>query len=350
MVKHWWKILAVLILLYVFLVGLLVPLGPGITDVTPQSIKTGRSIEFTVEGYNAHYLSATQKTAWLKIDQNLTLEGKAIEAIDEQTLKVTFDIPPHFPGKAKVQDAALILDNEIDGSSVYPAAVFMTQDSLGGDSAQAGWSEAALSGLHSREGITFPFRNILGETIRNTYFHVPLWFGMILLFLAALIYSIRYLRGLEPINDYKAVAYTQVGVLYGILGLITGALWAKWTWGAFWSWDIKQNMSAIAMLIYLAYFVLRGSLDDMEKQARIGAVFNIFAFATLIPLLFVIPRLTDSLHPGNGGNPGLGSEDLDNTMRMVFYPAIIGWTLLGVWMANLLYRMEALREKLYDEY
>lgn len=348
MIKNWWKILAVLILLYVFLVGLLVPLGPGITGVSPQSVSTGKTVQFTVEGYNSHFATAKENRAWLKVGKNATLAATAIEAIDDQQLSLTFHLPAQFPGDNKVTDAALILDNEIDGSSVYPSAVFMTRETIVPGSA-SGWSEASLSGLHSRAGINFPFRNILGETIRNTYFHVPLWFGMILLFLASLVHSIQYLSKMRPINDYKAVAYTRVGVLYGILGLITGALWAKWTWGAFWSWDIKQNMSAIAMLIYLAYFVLRGSLDDMEKQARIGAVFNIFAFAALIPLLFVIPRLTDSLHPGNGGNPGLGSEDLDNTMRMVFYPAIIGWTLLGVWMANLLYRMDALKEKIYED-
>ncbi|HMR44960.1 MAG TPA: cytochrome c assembly protein, partial [Saprospiraceae bacterium] len=69
----------------------------------------------------------------------------------------------------------------------------------------------------------------------------------------------------------------------------------------------------------------------------------LFAFATLIPLLYVIPRMTDSLHPGSGGNPAMGGEDLDNTMRMVFYPAIIGWTLVGFWMANLNFRIEKIR-------
>jgi len=97
----------------------------------------------------------------------------------------------------------------------------------------------------------------------------------------------------------------------------------------------------------MAFFVLRSSFDDEDKKARISNVYNVFAFSTLIPLLFVIPRLYDSLHPGNGGNPGLGTEDLDNTMRMVLYPAVFGWLLLGLWMAQLLKRMSALRDKLY---
>ena len=166
--------------------------------------------------------------------------------------------------------------------------------------------------------------------------------------LASVIASIKYLRSQNPIYDIKAKAYAEVGVVYGILGLLTGGIWAQYTWGSFWSFDIKQNMSAIAVLIYLAYFVLRSSFDDFDKQARLGAVYNIFAFTMLIPLLFIIPRLYASLHPGNGGNPGFGGEDLDNTMRTIFYPAIIGFTLLGFWMGNILTRINNVWQKLID--
>ncbi|MFT5646373.1 MAG: heme exporter protein C, partial [Aureispira sp.] len=77
---------------------------------------------------------------------------------------------------------------------------------------------------------------------------------------------------------------------------------------------------------------------------------NIFAFATLIPLLYIIPRMVHSLHPGMGGNPAFSNLDLDNTMRMVFYPAIIGWMMLGIWMSNLGGRIERLmRIKLESE-
>ncbi|MEL7120225.1 MAG: cytochrome c biogenesis protein CcsA, partial [Bacteroidota bacterium] len=142
---------------------------------------------------------------------------------------------------------------------------------------------------------------------------------------------------------------TRIVTIWGVLGLITGAIWAKNTWGAYWSWDVKQNMTAIALLIYFAYFVLRASFEDMEKKARLGAVYNIFAFVALIPLIYVIPRLTDSLHPGAGGNPALGGEDLDNTMRMIFYPAVIGWTLLAFWMASLWYRADRLQRYLLEK-
>jgi heme exporter protein C len=125
----------------------------------------------------------------------------------------------------------------------------------------------------------------------------------------------------------------------GVLGLLTGMLWAKYTWGEAWSNDPKQNSAAIGMLVYLAYFVLRGSLDEAQKRAKIAAVYSVFAFPVMIVLLFILPRLTDSLHPGNGGNPGFNKYDMDNQMRMVFYPAVIGWILIGVWVMQIRVRL-----------
>ena len=109
------------------------------------------------------------------------------------------------------------------------------------------------------------------------------------------------------------------------------------------------NMSAIALLIYFAYWVLRLTIKDVDAKARITAVYNLFAFACLMILVMVIPRLTDSLHPGNGGNPALGGEDLDNTLRSVFYPVIIGYTLIGLWMAQLYYRYSSIKDKFESE-
>lgn len=189
---------------------------------------------------------------------------------------------------------------------------------------------------------------ILNETIRSLHFHVPMWFGMIILLTASVVYSIRYLARHEQSLDRKAVEFANTGMLFGILGILTGMLWARFTWGDWWSGDPKQNGAAIALLIYAAYFVLRGSLEDDQQRARLGAVYNIFAYATLIPLLFVLPRLTDSLHPGNGGNPGFNAYDLDDKLRMVFYPAVIGWTLLGVWITSLRIRLKEIQHKLED--
>lgn len=187
---------------------------------------------------------------------------------------------------------------------------------------------------------------ILNQTIRNLYFHVPMWFGMVILLGTAVYNSIKFLLTNDLIYDKCALEYTNIGLLLGALGLITGSIWAKFTWGAFWTNDPKLNGAAIGMLIYLAYTVLRGSLDNEIQRARISSIYNIFAYFIFIPLIFILPRLTDSLHPGNGGNPGFGNYDLDNRMRLVFYPAVIGWTLLGFWLVNINIRRKIVEERI----
>ena len=197
-----------------------------------------------------------------------------------------------------------------------------------------------------------PRLNILNETIRALYFHVPMWFGMVSLFTISLYYAIRYLLKPDLETDHKSIEYARVGIVFNILGMLTGMLWAKYAWGSAWHGDPKQNGAAIALLVYLAYFVLRGSIENQEQKARLSAVYNIFAFAAMIPLIFIIPRLQDSLHPGSGGNPGFNVYDLDNRMRLIFYPAIVGWFLIGVWIANQRIRYRKLEETnldLHDE-
>ncbi|MCB9349118.1 MAG: cytochrome c biogenesis protein CcsA [Lewinellaceae bacterium] len=346
--KYWWKALSVIILIYVFIAGLTVPLSPGIERVAPTSVRTGDEVTLEVLGYNSRYDEGGEVRAWLKLDNERALEAESVQVGDGRKLTALFRIPEYLPVGRRVQDFSLILDNEKDGASVLPSAVFITQDSIDPEMGQKAWVNSPIQNLHEHWTMTFPFRNILSETIRNTYFHVPLWFAMIFIFIASVVHSVRYLRGGSLEADNKAQAYTRVGILLGLLGLATGAVWARNTWGAYWSGDVKQNMTAIALLIYFAYFILRAVFEDPEKKARISAVYNIFAFVALIPLIYVIPRLTDSLHPGAGGNPAFGTQDLDNTMRMVFYPAVIGWTLLGFWMGNLSHRMGRIRLKLMD--
>lgn len=347
--KSWWKITSILILVYVFIAGMLGPLKPGIIRVDPQTVSTGQELVLQVEGYNSHYLEAGDAIrAWLKLDDERALGATSVQSKSETQLEAVFAIPQYLPVDKRSQDFVLVVDNAVDGVSLLPSAVFVRQDSIDPDMGLKVWKNTPIEGLHYLKRLTFPFRNILQETIRNTYFHVALWLAMVTLFMASLYHSIKYLRKGLPENDRWAVAYTTVGSFYGVLGLVTGAIWATSAWGKPWSWDVKQTMTLIALFIYLAYFVLRAAFEDPEKRGRLSAVYNIFAFAALIPLIYVIPRLTDSLHPGNGGNPAFGSQDLDNTMRMVFYPAVIGWTLLGVWIATVSFRVERLHQRMLE--
>lgn len=194
-----------------------------------------------------------------------------------------------------------------------------------------------------------PRLDIVNESIRALYFHVPMWFGMITMFLLSMVCAIRYLLKPSSKMDAYSVEMAHVGVAFGVLGTVTGMVWANYTWGSPWHGDVKQNMSAISMLIYLAYFVLRGSIQNDEQRARLSAVYNIFAFVAMIPLIFIIPRMTSSMHPGNGGNPGFNMYDLHSKMRPVFYAACVGWILLAGWIASIRIRFRIASEKLADQ-
>ena len=144
-----------------------------------------------------------------------------------------------------------------------------------------------------------------------------------------------------------AVEAANTGIVFGIMGLLTGMVWAKFTWGEFWPDDPKLKSAAIGMLVYLAYSVLRGSFTDDQQRARISAIYNIFAFPVLVALLFILPRMTaDSLHPGVGGNPAFNQYDLNSTMRLVFYPAGLAFILLSYWIATLRARLRNVEHKM----
>ena len=208
-----------------------------------------------------------------------------------------------------------------------------------------------------------PHLKDLQETIRNLYFHVCMWFAMMILFTVSVVYAIKYLRHLSPRYDVHSRNFAVVAIVMGILGYTTGAIWASYTWAdpnkpllnSFSSIarDPKLIGAAVALMVYFAYLVLRDGIADLDKKARISAVYNIFAYAILFPAIWVLPRLLPSLHPGSTGstdeslrgNPALNAKDISASMRFVFYPAIIGWTLLGVWIATLKIRLQLLAEK-----
>ncbi len=187
------------------------------------------------------------------------------------------------------------------------------------------WMTAVLLGAFLLE---IPRMNILEHTARNLYFHVPMWFTLMAAMGVSAWHALRFLGTGDLARDIRSEEAARTGVLFGVLGLVTGIMWARFTWyqdaGIWWNFDPKQSMAAVQLLIIGGYFVLRSSLDDPLKRARIGAVYNLFAFVTLPFLLYVLPRQMESLHPGADGNPAF-SDITHPTMRLVFYPAIIGF-------------------------
>ena len=184
-----------------------------------------------------------------------------------------------------------------------------------------------------------PNINILNNSIRNVIYHVPLWIAMNTVFLGSFVLSIAYLIKPEKRIDMAVDACVQIGVLFGVLGFLTGMVWAKVTWGMYIVPDIKVIGSFITLLIYLAYKVLRNAIDEPTKRARVAAVYNIMAFTAMIVLIWILPRVQDSLHPGNGGNPLFKSYDMDGSIRPVFRLSLLAFSFLACWLSNIRYRM-----------
>ena len=108
------------------------------------------------------------------------------------------------------------------------------------------------------------------QTVRNLFFHVPMWFTMQTLFIVSVVYAVLYLYKPKPVYDYYSTEFARTGIVFGILGLATGAIWASYTWGEPWSNDPKQIAAAIAVLIYLAYLV------DIQHVSWPSAIHHLF--------------------------------------------------------------------------
>lgn len=334
---NWWKYLGVLLILYSIIAGLYIPLGPGIMEVTPSELRQGESNTILITGKNTHFKEQEKSLkVWVKHGKE-TICPQNLVVSDNYNLAAVFDAPTLDP-KIPLH---LVVNNDVDGNVVFDNAFWFNAKENSGRITQFGECNTKVE--HKEAALTsFPFLKILFQTIRNLFYHVPMWFSMIAILIGAMVYSIKYLKSGKREHDIAASQLTGVAMLLGTMGILTGMLWANFTWGQAWPNDPKLNSVAIGMLMYLAYFILRGAIDDEEKKARISAVSNVFFFPIFIVLIFVLPRLTDSLHPGNGGNPGFNSYDLDNTMRMVFYPAVLGWILVAYWIANLRIRVKKL--------
>ncbi|MGV3638423.1 MAG: cytochrome c biogenesis protein CcsA [Flavobacteriales bacterium] len=316
--RNWWKFLGIGLLLFASIAALRVPLAPALVHVSPDRITPG-PVEIAITGYNTAF---GEGAAVKLLNDGQQVCATSVSVRDASHLTARFEVPAGL--KANLTDVAV-------DQLTYTGALFT--EGLGNGIPPSTCPEP----LATAEGFTFPNRSILYESIRNLHFHVPMWFTMIALMGISVFQSIKVLGSDSLERDLAAEMAARIGLVFCVLGLITGALWARATWGAFWTNDVKLNGAAVTGLIYVAYLVLRGSVQDAHKRARLSAIYNIFAFILLVLFLFVVPRLNaiDSLHPGNGGNSGFNDLDLDNRLRVIFYPAVAGWILLGGWMYDL---------------
>lgn len=185
----------------------------------------------------------------------------------------------------------------------------------------------------------------LGHLSRIIIFHVPLAWAGVLAYLVSMIHSISYLRKGLHTSDQKAAVNAEIGLIFTVLATITGAIFARYTWGMYWNWDPRQTSIFVLLLIYCAYFVLRSAVEEDDKRARLASVFSIFAFISVPFLVFIIPRVYATLHP----DPIISVESgfqMDPKMFQVFLASLVGFTGIYAWIANLSSRYLLLKSKL----
>ncbi|MEW6622940.1 MAG: cytochrome c biogenesis protein [Bacillota bacterium] len=185
----------------------------------------------------------------------------------------------------------------------------------------------------------------LGDLSRIIYFHVPLaWVG-VLAYLVSMVNGVRYLREAKLEYDHKAAFNGELGLVFTLFATLTGAVFARHTWGMYWNWDPRQTSVFILLLIYGAYFVLRSAVEDEERRARLSSVYSILAFISVPFLVFIIPRVYGSLHPDPIINTS-GQLKMDSKMLQVFLASLAGFTGIYFWIYSMQSRLIKIKEKL----
>ncbi len=187
---------------------------------------------------------------------------------------------------------------------------------------------------HPQQWYDLPIIPGLEEKARILFFHVPTAWLSFLAFIASMLYGIRYLRRRDPDDDVKSSSAAGLGFLFCFLATVTGAIWARFTWGSFWNWDPRETSIFVLLLIYGAYFALRSAVEVEEKRAVLSAVYAIIAAATMPFFMFIMPRILSSLHPEPIVN-AQGKVHMNPTMLVLFLSSLAGFTALYFWMFSL---------------
>jgi heme exporter protein C len=144
--------------------------------------------------------------------------------------------------------------------------------------------------------LVVPPEATMGDVQRIFYFHVSAsWTGYLALFVT-LVSSLIYLRRREPYWDALALSSVEIGLVYITLGIVTGSIWAKATWGTWWTWDPRLTTSAVLWIVYLSYIILRRAIEEPDRRARLASVYSVVAFVA-VPVNFMAIRWWRAAHP-----------------------------------------------------
>lgn len=195
-----------------------------------------------------------------------------------------------------------------------------------------------------------PLEAVMGQVQRVFYFHVASgWLGMAS-YSVALIAAIAYLRSSKSKWDVLGLAAVEVGLVYSLINILSGSIWARPAWNTWWTWDPRLVTATVMELVFLAYLMLRQGIEEPERRARFGAVYAILGFVT-VPLTYYSIRIWRTIHPvviGSGNPAAEGSFDMTATMLQTFMFALLTFTVFGATILWHRYRLGQLQAQVED--
>lgn len=201
-----------------------------------------------------------------------------------------------------------------------------------------------LAGVIYFSFITPAPQQIIGEASRIFYYHIPMAWLTVVAYAVNLIYAIRFLKTRSELDDFRSLWSAELGTMFCVLATISGSLFAKVTWGVYWSWGEPRMLSIfILLLIYGAYLSLRAAIPTPERKGIISATYAIFAFPTVPFFIFVMPRMMQSLHPADS----VIDKNLQFTMGAsvlpIFLVSLFSFTVLYFWLLGLGIRLHKIQ-------
>jgi len=197
--------------------------------------------------------------------------------------------------------------------------------------------------------VVHPAEGFKGQASRIVFFHVPTAWVATLAFLVSCVASVLYLTRRRKVDDIRASVSAALGLAFAIMATVTGSIFAKIEWNSFWNWDPRETSITILLLMYAAYFALRGSIADPELRGTLSAAYAILAFIAVPFLVFVVPRIYWSLHPDVIGQTRSGGGGFDAAHTLVLLASLAGFTGIFAWIFSVECRLEHLLRRRQEE-
>jgi heme exporter protein C len=180
--------------------------------------------------------------------------------------------------------------------------------------------------------LTAPTERVMGEVQKVFYFHIGTAWTALLGFILAGVFSIVYLVTKDLKWDRFQVAAIEVSLVFFLITIVLGSIWARPAWNTWWTWDPRLTTAAVTELIYVAYFMLRQGIDDPDRRARFGAVYALVGGLSA-PITFFAIRLFRTIHPVviGGTNPEAdGGFSMTADMRTAFFFALFAFSIIFI--------------------